>query len=451
MVNQNIDSKVDIEAEEAVLGAIIYDNKSLYEVKSVINPDSFFKLEHKKIYKAMLELNEEGAPIDELLVGDQLKLSGDLGGNLTYGFLGNLLNCVPSSGNVYRYARIIRKHEVARRFRFSLSDLQKKLSDPSYKIEDLIGEMEKTILTLQVNDPSKDFISISEVFQKNLNTLEKRSAEEDFMSGLKTGFNELDKKTNGLEDGKLIVTAGRPSMGKTAFALNLGVNKFKFNPKKKGAVLIFSQEMMDEEIGERFLASENTGSVTGTQIRNGSLQTQGEWDSIAEVIGEVGSYPIEIHDSFGITISEIKACCKRYQTIKDHGVDMIIVDYIQLVKSSLSGNKAIREQQVSEITRELKILAGELNCPVIALSQLNRNLESRPNKRPIMADLRESGGIEQDADMILFLYRDDVYYDDSPDKGLAEIIIGKQRNGETGTVKLRYIGKHLKFKNYNGV
>ena len=431
----------DLEAEQAVLGSIIYRNDLMSEVAAFLTFTSFYSRGHQHIFEAMLELDDENQPIDEVLIGDKLKSKGELEGSGGYAYLAELVDCVPSSGNVSYYAKIVQEHSLLRELIHTTSEIAKKSRDPDKNIGELIGEAEAKIAEISTRSTQKSYAHIQSILATSFEQLEKNSKTSSDVTGLPTGFTDLDKITSGLQKSDLIILAARPSMGKTALALNLA-KYVATKSDNKGAVLVFSLEMSKEQLATRMLSSE--AKVDSNKLRTGNLEAE-DWDKLAMATDVLSGCPVYINDTPGLTPHELSSISKQLHKETEHGVSLIVVDYLQLMRSSRPN--VPREQEISEISRTMKGLAKELNIPVVALSQLNRSLESRSDKRPQLSDLRESGAIEQDADIILFIYRDEVYNEDSPDKGIAELLISKHRNGATGTVRLVFLGKYVSFGN----
>jgi len=441
VINKQVSIPHDNEAEQAVLGSVIENNDILNETANILTSGSFYLEKHQHIYQAMLELIEINSPIDEILIGDQLKSHGQLDEIGGYAYLAELVDCVPSTGNIVYYAKIIQEHSLLRELIRTTTDIGRKSRDPEQNISSLLAEAENKITEISTRSTNKKYSHIKDVLASSFERLEAISETADEITGLPSGFIDLDNHTSGLQDSDLIIVAARPSMGKTAFALNIATH-VATHADTKGSVLVFSMEMSKEQLALRMLTS--VSKVDSNKLRTGNLE-QKDWDKLAMATDKLSVAPIYVNDSTNVTPFELITICKQLNKETDEGVALVVVDYLQL----MSGNKANapREQEISEISRSLKGLAKELNIPVVALSQLNRALENRSDKHPQLSDLRESGAIEQDADIILFIYRDEVYNEDSPDKGIAEIIISKHRNGPTGVVRLAFIGKYTKFAN----
>lgn len=431
----------DFEAEQALLGAILEDNSLISKIIGTIEPNSFFTKSHQQIFNAMLVLTDAKQPIDPVILGDQLRSLNQLEKSGWYIYLAELEECAPSSGNIVYYAKIILEYSLLRDLISTTTDIGRKSRDPGKNVSELLVEAEHQIRQISLRTNKKNYSSIKKLLASNFERLEKVSETNDEITGMETGLIDLDRYTSGFQDSDLVVIGARPSMGKTALALNIATHG---TTKKavKGSVLIFSLEMSKEQLSTRILSSES--KVDGKKLKTGNLE-QEDWDKLAEATDRLSSAKVFINDSTNLTPQELTAITKQLDNEEDEGVSLVIVDYIQLMKGNRPNMP--REQEISEISRSLKALAKDLNIPVIALSQLNRSLENRSDKHPQLSDLRESGAIEQDADIILFIYRDEVYNKETKDKGIAEIIIAKHRNGPTGMIRLAWIGKHTKFDN----
>ncbi len=431
----------DIEAEQALLGSILENNNLISKISGIIKPNSFYNQSHQHIFGAMLELTDAKQPIDSIILGDQLRSVKQLEEAGGYTYLENLIDCAPSSGNIVYYAKIVQEHALLRELISTTTDIGRKSRNPEKNISELLIEAEHQIRQISLRTNQKNYSSIKNVLAKNFERLEKVSETTDEITGMETGLIDLDKRTSGFQDSDLIVIGARPSMGKTALGLNIA-SYAATRKVVKGAILIFSLEMSEEQLSSRMLQSES--KIDGTKLKNGNLE-QEDWDKLATATDRLSTAKIFINDSTSLTPQEVTGITKQLDNEEENGVSLVIVDYLQLMKGSKPNTP--REQEIAEISRSLKALAKDLGIPVIALSQLNRSLENRTDKHPKLADLRESGAIEQDADIILFIYRDEVYNEDSPDRGTAEIIIAKHRNGPTGMFRLAWIGKHSKFDN----
>lgn len=433
-----------IEAEQSVLGALILDNNAIDKVADVLKAEDFYNEGHRLVYEHINTLAMENKPADAVTLSESLRAVGKLEyvGGLAY--IGAIANAVPTAANVRRYAEIVRDRSVMRRLAGVATQIAEDAINPMGKTsEQLLDEAEGKIFQIaESGDRSKaNFVSLSDLTAQAIDRVEElyRRDNASDVTGVSTGYTDLDRMTAGLQPGDLIIVAGRPSMGKTAFSLNIGEH-IAVNLKKP--VAVFSMEMGALQLAMRMVGS--VGRLDQHVLRTGRL-SDSDWNKFTDALSKLDSSPMYIDETAGLNPFELRARARRLAR-QVGGLGLIIVDYIQLMSSASSGEN--RATEVSEISRSLKMLAKELQVPVIALSQLNRSLEQRPNKRPVMSDLRESGAIEQDADVIFFIYRDEVYNQDSPAKGIAEIIIGKQRNGPIGTVNLTFRGEYTRFENY---
>ncbi|MFA5526987.1 MAG: replicative DNA helicase [Peptostreptococcales bacterium] len=431
-----------IEAEESVLGSILLDKNAMYEVFNILKPEDFYSQIHKAIFEAIIELFQQNQPIDILTLAEFLKkrkLLDMIGGRA---YLGHLSSSVPSTSNVEYYAKIVEEKAVLRRLIEVSSDVMNKSFQEKNETGDVLDYAEQKIFEISEKRQKSGFSIIKEILWDNLKTIDEASRMEGNMTGLDCGFADINNKTSGLQKSDLIMVAARPSMGKTAFCLNIAHN---VATKSDAKVAIFSLEMSKEQLVQRILSSEATVEIQ--KIRTGNLNSD-EWNKINMAIDVLSKANIYIDDTPGITPLEIKNKARRLKM--DKGLDLIIIDYLQLMSSD--GNAESRQQEISTISRLLKHLAREIDCPVITLSQLSRAPELRADHRPILSDLRESGSIEQDADVVMFLYRDEYYNPDTTEKpNVCEVIIAKQRNGPTGAVELAWLGKYTKFTNiYKG-
>jgi replicative DNA helicase len=430
-----------IEAEQSVLGGLLLDNRAWDKVADVVDEHDFYRHDHRLIFRSIAVLAEADKPLDIITLSEWLKSRDELenAGGLAY--LSTLAKDTPSAANIRAYGEIVREKSILRQ----LISIGTEITDDGFNAGDraskeLLDEAEKKIFEIaEQGNRQQDFQNIKTLLKTTLQTIEERGKSGDALTGASTGYADLDEKTSGLQNSDLIIVAGRPAMGKTTFSMNLA-EYIAINDKKP--VAIFSMEMPAEQLILRMFAS--IGRVPLNDIRSGKIREE-DWPRIGMAVKTFGETKLFIDDTAALSPTEIRAKCRRLA--REHGeLGLIVIDYIQLMQTgSASDNRAA---EISEISRGLKQLAKEMNCPVIALSQLNRSLEQRPNKRPIMSDLRESGAIEQDADIIMFIYRDEVYNEDTPDKGMAEVIIGKQRNGAIGTVRLTFTGKFTRFDNF---
>lgn len=428
----------NIEAEQAVLGAIFLEPSSLTLASEILIPEDFYRAAHQKIFNVMLKLNDLGKAVDLITVTEELaasKILEDTGG---VSYLSELAGSVPTAANIEYYARIVEEKSLLRRLIRTATGIASDGYSREDEVETLLSEAEKSILEVAQRKNAGAFHNIKDVLVRTYDNIESMHNRVGDITGIATGFAELDRMTAGFQRNDLIIVGARPSVGKTAFALNISQN---VATKTGENVAIFSLEMGAEQLVMRMLCAE--GNIDAQRLRTGSL-TDEDWGKLTMAMGSLASAGIFIDDTPGVRISDIRSKCRRLK--QEHGLGMILIDYLQLILGSgRSGEN--RQQEVSEISRSLKQLARELQVPVIALSQLSRGVEQRQDKRPMMSDIRESGSIEQDADIVAFLYRDDYYDKESENKNIIEIIIAKQRNGPTGTVQLAFVKEYNKFVN----
>ncbi|KKK36851.1 DNA helicase [Mesobacillus campisalis] len=426
------------EAEQAVLGAIFLEPSSLTVASEVLIPEDFYRAAHQKIFDVMLNLNDKGKAVDLITVTEELaaaKLLEDTGG---VSYLSELAASVPTAANIEYYARIVEEKSLLRRLIRTATGIAQDGYSREDEVEALLSEAEKSILEVAQRKNAGAFHNIKDVLVRTYDNIELLHNRVGDITGIATGFAELDRMTAGFQRNDLIIVAARPSVGKTAFALNIAQN---VATKTAENVAIFSLEMGAEQLVMRMLCAE--GNINAQNLRTGSL-TDEDWGKLTMAMGSLSNSGIFIDDTPGVRISEIRSKCRRLK--QEQGLGMILIDYLQLIQGNgRSGEN--RQQEVSEISRSLKALARELEVPVIALSQLSRGVEQRQDKRPMMSDIRESGSIEQDADIVAFLYRDDYYDKESENKDIIEIIIAKQRNGPVGTVQLAFVKEYNKFVN----
>jgi replicative DNA helicase len=430
------------EAEQSVLGAVLIDPGSWDQIAEIVTESAFYERRHRLIFAAISAMMGEGRPVDAITISQYLQDREQLAdaGGLQYLIL--LANETPSAANVGAYAQIVRDRAMLR----DLIQVGREIAELAYHPEGrdaqaLLDEAEGKVFRLAEGQQrgTEGFTQLKTALPQVIDRIERIAREKKGITGLSTGFADLDEKTSGLHPGQLIIIAGRPSMGKTSFAMNIAEHVACI---EKAPVAVFSMEMPTEEIVLRALSSR--GRVDQHRLRNGTLGND-DWPRIAHAVGELSTAPLFVDDSAALTPVELRSRARRLK--RDHGLALVIVDYLQLMQ--VPGRADNRVAEISEISRSLKALSKELSIPVIALSQLNRGLENRTEKRPQMADLRESGAIEQDADLILFLYRDEVYFKDKEEvKGIAEVIIGKQRNGPIGSVRMSFFGEYTRFENY---
>ncbi|MDO9311320.1 MAG: replicative DNA helicase [Nitrosomonas sp.] len=433
-----------IESEQSVLGGLMLDNHAWEKVADVITDSDFYRQDHRLIYHHICKLIEHNKPADVITVAESLEISAELQkiGGLAY--IGAIVQNTPSAANIKRYAEIVRERSIMR----NLAQIGVQITDSAYSpagrsAADLLDEAEKKVFEIAEEGArgKEGFMDIQPLLKQVVERIELLYSQDNpsNVTGIASGFHDLDQKTSGFQPGDLIIVAGRPSMGKTAFSLNIAEHvALELNKP----VAVFSMEMGGAQLAMRMLGS--VGKLDQHKVRTGRLE-DADWPKLTHALGKLNEAPIFIDESAALNALELRARARRLY--RQHGeLGLIVVDYLQLMSSSSQGEN--RATEISEISRALKGLAKELKVPVIALSQLNRSLEQRPNKRPVMSDLRESGAIEQDADVILFIYRDEVYNPDSPDKGIAEIIIGKQRNGPIGKVDLTFLGEYTRFESH---
>lgn len=428
----------DLEAEQAVIGSMLTDKDAVISAIEVLSDYDFYREDNKIIYSAILNLYNRGEPIDIITLKSELASMGKLEaiGGLEY--LVELPEKVPTTANVDKYIKIVEEKSTLRTLIRTANELITLGYDPTQEVEELMDNAEKKIFNVMQSRNQKGYSSMKDILVDTFVELEELYNRKQHVTGVPTGFVDLDYKTAGLHGSDLILVAARPAMGKSAFALNIATNAAV---RAKTPVAIFSLEMSKEQMANRILCSE--ALVDSNKVRTGKVEDD-DWVKLAQASGILSEAQIFIDDTPGISIMEIRAKCRKMKLEKDIG--LVVIDYLQLVQGS-SKRGASREQEIAEISRSLKILAKEINVPVIALSQLSRAPEQRPDHRPMLSDLRESGSIEQDADIVIFLYRDDYYNQDSEKKNVAEVILAKHRAGSTGTVELAWLGSYTKFAN----
>lgn len=426
-----------LEAEQSVVGSMIMDKDAITTASEIISSEDFYQHQYGLLFDAMVELFNEGKPVDLITLQEKMK-EKELPSELSsIEFIRDLMTAVPTSANVKYYANIVREKATLRR----LIKVTESITNECYlnreKLEVILEETEKQVFDVVQNKSSGDFVSIKDIVIKSLESIESAAKNKGSVTGIATGFYDLDYKTAGLQPSDLILIAARPSMGKTAFVLNIAEY---VAVKSNITTAIFSLEMSKDQLVKRIISMNS--KVDSQAIRSGELQDD-DWVKLVESARSIGNSNLIIDDTPGISIGELRSKCRKFKL--EHNLGLVIIDYLQLMSG---GKKAeSRQQEISDISRSLKALAREISAPVIALSQLSRAVEQRPDKRPMLSDLRESGAIEQDADVVMFIYRDDYYNHDSEDAGVSEIIIGKQRNGPTGTVKLKWLSQYTKFAN----
>lgn len=427
----------DIEAEQAVLGSMFFGADAIITAYESIRGDDFYRPNHKIIFEAMIELFTKNTPVDIITLKgtlDDKKLTESIGGKE---YLVMLASSVSTWANISHYLKIVQNKSILRKLIKAANDITFQSYEGKDSIESIIDSAEQGIFNIIQDRNSQDFTHIHDVLVNSIQKIEEVSKLKGSITGIPTGFIDFDNKTAGLQPSDLILIAARPSMGKTAFALNIAQHA----AIRKGIpTAIFSLEMNKEQMVNRLISSE--AMLDAQKIRTGELATE-DWSKIARSIGPLSDAPLYINDTPGISIMELRAKCRKLKLEK--GLGLILIDYLQLMSGS--GRSESRQQEISEISRSLKALAREIDAPVIALSQLSRAVESRADRRPMLSDLRESGAIEQDADVVAFLYRDEYYHPDTEKKNQAEVIIAKQRNGPTGTVDLMWLGAYTRFAN----
>ncbi len=427
-----------IEAEQSVIGSMIMDREAITVASEIISGEDFYGRQYGVLFDAMVELNDEGKPVDLVTLQDRLKEKDVPPEASSLEFIRDLITAVPTSANIKYYANIVAEKATLRK----MIRLNEEIANTCYtgkeNLEVILEDTEKRVFELVQRRNTGEFVPIRQVVMNAMDKIEKASKNKGNVTGIATGFIDLDYRTAGMQPSDLILVAARPSMGKTAFVLNIAQYvAFRSNQ----TVAIFSLEMSKEQLVNRMFSLESR--VDAQHLRTGNL-SDAEWEKLIESAGVIGKSGLIIDDTPGISISELRSKCRKFKL--EHNLQMIIIDYLQLMSGSGKGSDS-RQQEVSDISRSLKALARELSVPVIALSQLSRAVEQRPDHRPMLSDLRESGAIEQDADMVMFIYRDDYYNKDTDKKGIAEIIIAKQRNGPIGTVELVWLPEYTKFAN----
>ncbi len=432
----------NIEAEQSVLGGILIDNNAINKALEILTPSDFYREAHKKIFNAMIDISEKNEPVDLVTINELLRSSGELdnvGGPV---YLASLADGVPTAANIGYYAKIVKEKAIVRSLINVATEIAAKGYEGSRDVDGFLDFAESRIFQISENKVRPSFFNIKDIVKDSFKTIERLYERKEMVTGVPTGFEKLDKMTSGFQPSELIIIAGRPSMGKTAFCLNIALNSVNSDREECKPVAIFSLEMSKEQLVTRMLCSE--ARVDASRLRGGFL-AESDWPKLTRAAGFLSEAPIYIDDTPAISVLEMRAKARRLMSEK--GLGMVIVDYLQLMRGRDSSES--REKEISEISRSLKALAKELGVPVVALSQLSRAVEQRTgNKRPILSDLRESGSIEQDADVVLFVFREEFYNKDDEDlKGLAEIIIGKQRNGPTGEVRLSWLGRYTRFEN----
>ena len=426
-----------VEAEQSVLGSLIIDKETVPIATELLKSEDFYREDHKEIFEAILDLFESGKPIDIISIKEQLSLRGTLEGTGGIEYLSNMADMVPTTANVRHYSKIVEEKSMLRKLIRAANEIINMGFEGSEEVSMIMDQAQKKVFDVLQRRSMQGFVPIKDVLIETFDKLEELYNAKGTITGVPTGFVDLDNKTSGMHPSDLILIAARPAMGKTAFALNIAQHAAIH---ARVPVAVFSLEMSRDQLVNRVLCSE--AMVDSQRIRTGKLEEE-DWPKMAKALGPLSEAPIYIDDTPGLSVMEIRAKCRRLKLEKNLG--LVVIDYLQLMQGR--GKTENRQQEISEISRSLKILAKEINVPVITLSQLSRAAETRADHRPILSDLRESGAIEQDADLVMFLYRDDYYNPESEKKNIAEVILAKHRNGSTGVVELAWLGQYTKFAN----
>ena len=426
-----------MEAEQSVLGAMLLDKEAVSVATEFISGEDFYREAHKEIFEAIVELFDKGQPVDLITLPEKLKVRNTLEavGGITY--LTNLMSIVPSTHNVGYYAKIIEEKALLRKLIKASNEIMGKSYEATEEVTNVLDMAEKSIFDISLNRSTQGFVHIKKILNTNFDKIEELYLNKGKITGVSTGFNDLDEMLSGLQKSDLLLVAARPSMGKTSFLLNMVQQA---GIRDKVATAIFSLEMSKEQLTQRILCAE--ALIDSHRLRTGDI-TEDEWIKLARAMGPLSEAPIYVDDTPAISITEMRAKCRKLKI--EHNLGLVLIDYLQLMTGN--GKYDSRQQEISEISRSLKGLAKELGVPVVACAQLSRAPEMRADHHPIMSDLRESGAIEQDADVIMFLYRDEYYHPDTEKKNIGEVIIAKQRNGPTGSIELVWLGQFTKFAN----
>ncbi len=431
-----------LEAEESVLGGILLDNAAIDRAVEILTPEDFYRESHRRIFRGMLELSERGEPADIITLSEVLRSRGELGdiGGVTY--LAELTERVPTAANILQYARIVKEKAILRGLIGAATDIATRGYEANQDVEELLDSAEQRIFAISEGRIRPAFYRMGEVIMETLKTVERLHAHKQLVTGVPTGFDDLDRLTAGLQPAELIILAGRPGMGKTALALNIAQHAAL--SEGKHGIAVFSLEMAKEQLVLRMLCAQ--ARVDSAKVRGGFLSDR-DFERLAIAAQQLGDASIYIDDSPGLSVLELRAKARRLKRDQSINLSMVIVDYLQLMRGL--GPTDSREQEISQISRSLKNLAKELHVPVVALSQLNRQVEQRAERRPLLADLRESGAIEQDADVVAFVFREEAYHPENEEvRGIAEVIVAKQRNGPVGSIKLSFRSEYTRFENY---
>jgi replicative DNA helicase len=429
----------NLEAESSVLGGILLENDAINIVLELLRPEDFYRESHRKVFRAIIELTDRSEPVDLITLSEFLKSRGELDAVGGSAYLASLADFVPTAANIAYYARIVREKSILRSLIRTATEIATRGYEEQGNVEEFLDTAEKVIFDISEKKIKASFVAVGDMIKDTLKTVEKLYERKEMVTGVPTGYEDLDKLTAGLQPSDLIIVAGRPSMGKTAFSLNIAANAAFAGV----GVAVFSLEMAKEQLVLRMLCSE--ARVNNSKVRSGYLAER-DFPKLANAAGRLHEALIYVDDTPAISVLELRAKARRLVRDRTKKVGLIVIDYLQLMRGM--GGASNREQEISEISRSLKALAKELAVPVIAISQLNRRVEDRGDRRPMMSDLRESGAIEQDADVIMFIYRDEVYNQNSEEKGKAEIIVAKQRNGPIDTVELTFLNEFMRFENY---
>lgn len=429
----------NVEAERAVIGAMMLNADAIMVCSELLTSDEFYQQQYGIIFDALVEMYKDGVGADLVTLQNKLREKEVTPELYSVEYLGELLASVPTSANVKFYAEIVHEKAVLRRLIRVSEQVTKDCYMDSQPLEDILEDTEKSVFDVIQQRGGSEFEPIRDVVLRTLDSIEKAAKQKGNITGLETGFRDLDVKTAGLQKSDLILIAARPAMGKTAFVLNIAEYVALHS---NSTIALFSLEMSKEQLVKRMLAMNSM--VDSQKIRTGDLEDD-DWDKLVGSVRKIGNSNLVIDDTSGITASELRSKCRKLKI--EQGLDLVIIDYLQLMTGAGKRKSDSRQQEISDISRSLKVMARELNVPVIALSQLSRAVESRPDKRPMLSDLRESGAIEQDADIVMFIYRDEYYNPDSEKKGVAEVIVAKQRSGPTGPVELAWLSQYTKFGN----
>ena len=429
----------NVEAERAVIGAMMLNADAIMVCSELLTSDEFYQQQYGIIFDALVEMYKDGVGADLVTLQNKLREKEVTPELYSVEYLGELLASVPTSANVKFYAEIVHEKAVLRRLIRVSEQVTKDCYMDSQPLEDILEDTEKSVFDVIQQRGGSEFEPIRDVVLRTLDSIEKAAKQKGNITGLETGFRDLDAKTAGLQKSDLILIAARPAMGKTAFVLNIAEYVALH---RNSTIALFSLEMSKEQLVKRMLAMNSM--VDSQKIRTGDLEDD-DWDKLVGSVRKIGNSKLVIDDTSGITASELRSKCRKLKI--EQGLDLVIIDYLQLMTGAGKRKSDSRQQEISDISRSLKVMARELNVPVIALSQLSRAVESRPDKRPMLSDLRESGAIEQDADIVMFIYRDEYYNPDSEKKGVAEVIVAKQRSGPTGPVELAWLSQYTKFGN----